>query len=177
MTEGEFWDKLVQIGWLDVVPDAERSRLRAAVADYFTRDPAYAFYALAVTSFDPECIEGSGPDDCCSYYSVVSQLAKASHGKFSPTELRDELDEGAGVARVSFRHGGKGFSCEVPWEDDWFQQPVLDLVNRALRAGKAKEQFIALPLCDQTISLVLVPPALFKKAVSAGLIPRKHLLG
>ncbi len=177
MTEGEFWSKLAEIGWLDAVPEAERTRLRAAVADSFTRDPRYAFYSLAVTSFDPECIEGSGPDDSCSYYSVVSQLAKASYGKFAPTDLSDELDEGAGVARVSFQHGGKVFSCEVPWEDDWFQQPVLDLVNKAIKAGKTTEQFIPLPLCDQTISLVLVPPSLYKKAVSAGLIPRKHLLG
>jgi hypothetical protein len=176
MTEGEFWRRLVEIGWLDAVPIGQRTRLRTAVADFFTRDPRYAFYALAVTSLDPECIEGSGPEEKCSYYSVVSQLAKASYGKFAPTELRDELDTKAGVARVSFRHGGKIFSCEVPWEDDWFQEPVLDLVNKAIKAGKAEEQFIPLPLCDQTVSLVLVTPALYKKAVSAGLIPRKHLL-
>lgn len=108
---------------------------------------------------------------------MVSQFANASSCKFAPVNLRDELDEGAGVARVSFEHGGKTFSCEVPWEDDWFQQPVLDLVNKALKAGKAKEQFIPLPPCDQSISLVLVPPALYKKAVGAGLIPRKPLLG
>jgi hypothetical protein len=177
MTEGEFWAKLEEIGWLDAVPPAECTRLRAAVAEAFTRDPKYAFYALAVTSFDPECVEGSGPDDPCSYHSVVSQLAKTSYGQFAPVNLRDELDEGAGVARVSFEHAGKTFKCEVPWEDDWFQQPVLDLVNKAVKAGKAKEQFIPLPPCDQTISLVLVPPALYKKAVGAGLIPRKPLLG
>jgi hypothetical protein len=177
MAEGDFWSKLEKIGWFDAVHETERTRLRTAVADAFTRDPTYAFYSLAVTSFDPECIEGSGPDDSCSYHSVVTQLAKASYGKFAPTDLCDELDKEAGVARVSFKHGGKVFSCEVPWEDDWFQQPVLDLVNKAVKAVKAKEQFIPLPLCDQTISLVLVPPSVYKKAVSAGLIPRRHLLG
>jgi hypothetical protein len=65
----------------------------------------------------------------------------------------------------------------VPREDDWFQRPVLDLVNKAMKAGKAREQFIPLPLRDQTIALVLVPPALFKKAVRAGLIPRQGLVG
>ncbi|MBI1916774.1 MAG: hypothetical protein HYS12_18870 [Planctomycetes bacterium] len=176
MTEAEFWSKLEEVGWLDAVPTAERTRLRAAVSDAFTGDPKYAFYALAVTSFDPECIEGSGPEDPCSYYSVLSQLAEASYGPFAPADLRDELDEDSGVARVSFKQGGQLFSCEVPWEDDWFQEPVLDLVNKAIKANKAKEQFIPLPPCDQTISLVLVPPAIYKKAVSAGIIPRKHLL-
>ena len=41
---------------------------------------------------------------------------------------------------------------------------VLDLVNQAIEAGKAEEQFIPLPPCDQTISLVLVQPALYKTA-------------
>ena len=69
------------------------------------------------------------------------------------------------------RHGGKLFSCEVPWEDDCFQRPVLDLVNKALRASKAEEQFIPLQPRGQTIFLVLVPPALYERAVHAGLIP------
>jgi len=145
MTEHEFFDTLEVIGWIDAVPKPECTRLSTAVADAFTRDPKYAFYSLAVTSFDPECIEGSGPDDDCSYYSVVTQLAKASYGKFTPTDLRDELDETANLARVSFTHGGKVFKCEVRWEDDWFQEPVLDLVNTAIMASNAKEQFIPLP--------------------------------
>src|SRR5262245_18070144 len=122
MTEGEFWRTLEEIGWLAALPDAERNRLRGALADAFSRDPQYAFYALAVTSFEPECIECSGPAEECSYYSVVSQLARASFGRFAPLELSDELDEEAGVARISFRHAGKKFECEVPWEDDWFQE-------------------------------------------------------
>src|SRR5262245_57623153 len=101
--------------------------------------PSMPSMRLAVTSFDPECIEGSGPDAPRSYHSVVSQLANASYGKFAPTELNDELDGEAGVARVSFRHGGKLFSCEVPWQVDWFQEPVLDLINKAIKPRKAKE--------------------------------------
>ncbi len=48
-------------------------------------------------------------------------------------------------------------------------------LNEAIEAGKAEEQFIPLPPCDQTISLVLVPPALYKTAASAGPIPRNPL--
>ena len=46
-----------------------------------------------------------------------------------------------------------------------------------MKASKAREQFIPLPLREQTIALVLVPPALYKKAVRAGLIPRQNLGG
>jgi hypothetical protein len=43
-----------------------------------------------------------------------------------------------------------------------------------MKASKAREQFIPLPLREQTIALVLVPPALFKKAVRTGLIPQQR---
>jgi hypothetical protein len=38
-TQGEFWDKLEEIGWLDAVPAAERKRLRTALAKAFKQDP------------------------------------------------------------------------------------------------------------------------------------------
>jgi hypothetical protein len=50
-------------------------------------------------------------------------------------------------------------------------RPVLDLVNKALRASKAEEQFIPLQPRGQTIFLVLVSPAMYEQAVRAGLIP------
>jgi hypothetical protein len=170
LTQGEFWGKLEEIGWLAAVPEAERKRLRTALARAFKRDPRLAFSALAVISFDAVCIEGEGPGGN-TYYTVLRKLARASRGTFAPTDISDELVDEDDTALISFRHGGKVYSCEVPWEDDWFQRPVLDLVNKAMKAGKAREQFIPLPLREQTIALVLVPPALFKKAVRAGLIP------
>lgn len=176
MLESEFRSKLETIGWLDASTQEERTRLHVALADAYGRNPDYAFYALAVTSFDPECIESTGPEDSCSYYSVISQLVAASSGRFAPTDLHDELDGAAGVARISFRCVGNVFACEVPWEDDWFKGQVLDLVNDAMTACKVPEQFIALPPCDQTISLVLVSPEVYEKAVSVALIPQNDIL-
>src|SRR5262249_59804169 len=98
-----------------------------------------------------------------TYHTVLRQLAQASSGRFAPEELTDELDDEEDIARVSFRHGGKFYSCEVPWEDDCFQRPVLDLVNKAMKAGKAREQFISLPPRGQTVSLVLATPALYRR--------------
>jgi hypothetical protein len=176
LTKDEFWAKLEEIGWLDAVTEAERKRLRTALAKAFKRDPRLAFSALAVISFDAVCIEGEGPRGN-TYYTVLRKLARASRGKFAPTDIADELVDEEDVAQISFRHGGKVFSCEVPYEDDWFQRPVLDLVNKAMKAGKAREQFIPLPLREQTIALVLAPPALYKKAVRAGLIPQQRQAG
>ena len=113
MTKGEFWGKLEEIGWLDAVPEAERRRLRTALAKAFKRDPRLAFSALAVISFDAVCIEGEGP---CgnTYYTVLRKLARASRGTLAPTDMADELDDVDDVARISFRHAGKVFSLEAP---------------------------------------------------------------
>lgn len=176
MTLDEFWSKLEQVGWLRDIPDSERNRLQDAVADHFTRDSKYAFYSLAVTSFDPECIEGTGPTDACSYYSVLNQLARSSYGRFSPTDIHDELVNDNGIARISFKHASTLFQCEVPWEDDWFQEPVLELVNQAIKKVEVKEQFIPLPPCDQSVSLAFTTPSIYKEAVRAGLIPPDDFL-
>ena len=62
---------------------------------------------MAVLTFDPEGIEGGGPDEPNSYYAIISQLAEASCGLFTPTEISDELDEDEEVARIAFTHHGK----------------------------------------------------------------------
>ena len=113
LTQVEFWGKLEEIGWLDAVPEAERRRLRTALAKAFKRDPRLAFSALAVISFDAVCIEGEGP---CgnTYYTVLRKLARASRGTLAPTDMADELDDVDDVARISFRHAGKVFSLEAP---------------------------------------------------------------
>lgn len=171
MNESNFWTTLGEIGWLALLSEAEHVRLQGAVREQFVRDSKYAFYALAVTVFDPECIEGTGPNEACSYYSVLLQLAKASGGCFQPLLIHDELDYELGVARVSFEHYGHAYSIEVSYQDDWFQQEVLDLVNRALRESGCDRQFLPLPPCDQTVSLCFVPADVFDRAVRKGLIP------
>jgi hypothetical protein len=83
LSKGAFWGKLEEIGWLDAVPEAERKRLRTALAKAFERDPRLAFSALAVISFDAVCIEGEGPGGS-TYYTVLRKLARASRGTFAP---------------------------------------------------------------------------------------------
>jgi hypothetical protein len=167
--------ELDRIGWFREFPPAERVRLERAYASINTGDPTPAFQALAVTSFDPECIEGVGPDPC-SYYSIVTQLASVSYGIFTPNDVKDALDPSNGIASISFEHGGKLYECTMPFEDDWVQQGVIDLINQAIRNSGKHSQFLPLPLCDQTIYLVLVPPDIFDAAIGAGLVPQEHLI-
>jgi hypothetical protein len=171
MNKQQYWEALNAIGWFGLLPEDERHRAQNALHHAFDHDPKLAYFSLAVTSFDPECIEGDGPDSLCSYHSVLQQLAEASYGFFTPSHIHDELDEVAEVARVQFDHAGHHFAIEVPWESDWFEYDVLVLVNDAIKWSGATVQFMPLPSIDQRVSLALIPPATYRKAVKAGLIP------
>jgi len=171
MIEQQYGDTLNAIGWFELLPATESQRARHALHLAFDRDLTLAYFGLAVTSFDPECIEEAGPESVCSYSSVLRQLADASYGFFTPSHIHDELDKESEVARVQFDHAGHHFAIEVPWESDWFDYDVLVLVNDAIKWSGAAVQFMPLPLVDQTVSLVLIPPSIYRKAVKAGLIP------
>jgi hypothetical protein len=61
----------------------------------------------------------------------------------------------------------------VPFETDWFECEVLDLINQALESSGRKERLIALPSVDQLVFIVFVPPDIYEQAVAEKLIPRK----
>jgi hypothetical protein len=167
----EYMSRLEQTGWLTEVGPERAQELRESLTAALRENPSFCFYELADTEFDSDCIEEAGSDDSCSYYSIIMQLAHDSRSLFAPTDVVDELNAEAAVARVSFKHKGRLYICEVPFKDEWFQEPVLQLVNQALAESGASHRFIDLPSCNQTMSLALIPEAVYTQAVQLGLIP------
>lgn len=168
---GDYWHKLQACGWLEAVPTAEHRTLRERIGEALRERPALVCQALAATSLDLECIEGSGPDELCSYQSVLRQLAEASAGRFRPEEILDELDPALGVARVSFCLGELSFHREMPYRDDWVQPGVFEMVNHALETVGEPSRFHRLPADGQFAHLAFVPEAVFRRAREEGLIP------
>ena len=56
MDKQQYWETLNTIGWFEVLPKEEIQRVQIALHSAFDRDPRLAYFGLAVTSFDPECI-------------------------------------------------------------------------------------------------------------------------
>ena len=166
-----YWAKLAECGWLAELTPREQAELRDRLAKGLTDNPDSAFYELAVTALDVECIEGSGADEICSYHGVIQQLARASAGLFSPEEIKDELDEREGKARLSFRCGGQIFSCELPYQSDFVEEGAIDLVNEALAATGEPRRFVPLPVDSQVVFFALISPETYERARHAGLIP------
>jgi hypothetical protein len=170
-TSEDYLSRLEESGWLEAVGSERAEELRDRLTTALKENPSYSFYELADTEFDADCIEEAGTDDSCSYFSIIMQLAHDSRSLFEPTSVTDRLDREAGTASVSFEHRGKSYSCEVPFKDEWFQEPVLQLVNEALSESGTMNRFIDLPSCNQTLSLALIPESVFTQAVQLGLIP------
>jgi hypothetical protein len=174
ITAEAYWERLQESGWPAEIPQEERLSIRARIDGFFSQDHPigrlYSYYALTAVCFDAECIEETGPSRF-SYYGVLLQLAEGSYGQFIPEDIVDELDEKEEVARIAFRHGGKQFSCEIPWTSDWFDDTVIDLVNGALEESGCAARFIELPVSDQMVYLAFVKPETYQRAVALGLIP------
>jgi hypothetical protein len=172
---GDYWHKLQACGWLDAVPASEHRALRERIGEALRERPQVVFQALATTSLDLECIEGSGPDELCSYQSVLRQLAEASGGRFQPEAILDELDPALGVARISFCLGELSFHREVPYRDEWVQPGIFEMVNGALELVGEPSRFHQLPADGQFAHLAFVSAAVFERAREDGLIPEDAL--
>jgi hypothetical protein len=171
MTVERYLDRLKGVGWFEGRSERATQALAVRVRKAFADKASHAFYALADTSFDAECIEATGPDEECSYHSVLMQLAEVSRGGFRPENLREEVDFEEGIARVSFELDGESFEREFEQEDDWFSPEALELVNDALESVGRDERFIPLPPCDQTLSVCFITQDTYDAAVDIGLIP------
>ena len=172
MTYDAYVKKLKEIGWLDFVPaDAQTeilSQLKKNLAN--KGDQEFAFLALSQCGFDAEDVE---------YEELFEDFAEMSQKRFNPSGLKittvpgeDDLED----LHLSFRHGGKQYSCTVP-ETGWFDEAVVKTMNEALEDSKVEPRFVVLPAGDQLIGVVFVPPAVYDKAVRAKLIPRHEDLG
>ena len=172
MSPDDFWNALLAAGWVDGLSERQVAALRATVESQAQSDPERPerlYLALATGGFDAECI-----DDEEGYRLVMDAYREASGGVFMPTDVSVEADRSAEEARVSFSFRGEGFETVVPFEGDYFEEGVHDLVNAALEKAHVEERFFILPETDQILHLTFARPTAYQRAVEAGVIPPRH---
>jgi hypothetical protein len=168
VTEATYWKKLTKIGWLRYVPKHLHAELRDRLRTCFKSEPEWVHLELHRAGFDAECIDGEE-----SYCKLLRDLKRDSIGIFRPSQIEARMvAKGRRMSiHISFRHKRKPYSCVVPFESDYVEHEVMDLVNRALESSGREERFIPLPVKGQLVFLAIVPPVIYDKAVTAGLIP------
>jgi hypothetical protein len=168
MNADEYWRKLEKIGWLDFVYDEAKADLRRRLWGQSGECDQRACFALTQYSFDWESVL-----DEQSYFKLLHDLALFSNRAFRPLDIRCKRSEESS-ATVSFSHSGKFYSCILSMDTDIVDDAILDIVNQAIADSGRDEQFIDLPRVDQCAYLVLVPPAVYDRAVAEGLIPAEN---
>jgi hypothetical protein len=162
----DFWNALLAAGWVDGLPEGQAATLRKAVESQAQSDPERLYLALATGAFDAECM-----DDEEGYTYALDAYREASGQVFTPTDVAVKADRAAEEARVSFSFRGERFETVVPFEGDYFEEGVHDLVNAALERARVEERFFILPAVDQNLYLAFARPAAFQRAVEVGAIP------
>lgn len=172
----EYCSGLDQVGWLRCLTCREVSLLKRRLRKTFhgsERRAATDIYPdLATLVIVPDdCIQATGPD-AASYYEIVKQYVKVSHGKFDARRITDSLNPEAGVAAISYELQGRLFSFELPYEDEWYEPSFQCLINQSLNAIGVYERFMLLPPVDIELLIVFILPSIYERAVLTGLIPR-----
>jgi hypothetical protein len=166
---------LERIGWLDAVGPEECARLRAGLARHFgprtnpftkesfpAREEALVielYRSLAPISFDAE-------DAFSDLAARIADFACGSHGRFVPEDIVVAASDEESL-HVSFVHGGRRFDWSTD-QQDWCDDGLLVVLNRALEVAGVSDRFHLLPALDQWLHFVLVPDAIFERARSEG---------
>lgn len=164
-SEDEYWQKIVDSGWLEGLPARESERIRHELHQTFLAAPELAMECLSVLSIDHTAFAES-------YTAVLERLRGLSWGAFEPGNVTETEDED-GSTSLSFTHMGRVYSARLSSAriDD---VKVLKLVNRALRDAGTERQFAALclgVLKDDHIRLAFVSEKAFYKGEELGLFP------
>jgi hypothetical protein len=165
-----YWRKLKRIGWLNDLADEEMVEIRVTLKKGFESDtdPIFAFLALSRFAFDSEGFSFER-----RYIDTIKIFAENSNRAFTPTRIQETCKDSK--KRVAFTHNGKRYACVIDILD-WFDDAILDLINQAMEDTGVEKRFITLPAADQIASFVCVPPKIYEKAISTGLIPTQRNL-
>jgi hypothetical protein len=166
----EYWQILIEIGWLKWIPPENRDDLRVRLQSSFSNNPIHAYSALVTSAFDGECIYDSDPEGL-SYHNRISKLSEHSRGVFRPDRIIDVEDLENQSHKVGFEINNREYICNVVFGTKWFNSSVIDLINQALTDLGTPLRYIKLPSSGQVILLTLIPEEVFISAIRKGLIP------
>lgn len=168
LSADQYWQTLVECGWIAEIPEQQRAQLEADVRAAFARDPRYAWTALAVVEIDSESLYDVGTDEL-SYQAHLAALAEGSDGLFHPANIREQLlgDD----VQISFEHDGRSYSFQTTFVEDTFDEGLLAVINRALADSGTAKRVLLLPAIDQILRFVFVSEPTFQRAIALHVLP------
>jgi hypothetical protein len=160
----EVMGALEEIGWFEGRDGDSRADVRKKLGDCQELTPNELPDALADFSFDTECIDGNPGD----YADIIKEFAHAARSAFAIDDVSDNFVEGA--ASVAFRVGDVPYSLTVPFESDWWDPQVSELLDKVAAEHGDERRFVLLPVLDQVAYVAFLKPSTFEAALKRGLL-------
>jgi len=89
------------------------------------------------------------------YADQLKDMAAATHGAFSPSNIRDDYRVKTPSATIfSFEFGGRLYKTKLVMEEDWIDTKFFDLVNRGIEENIPDGRFYA--LADDDMSMIFL---------------------
>lgn len=167
MTPEEYWQRLVECGWVDEVHEDLRSALKESVHQKFLQDRMNTWEALVTITEDAEVMSDSEDDHI--YTVFLNRLAEHSSSIFHPETVTAEYI--GDQLMVRFSTDGRVYEFETFAESDYIDPGILSVVNRALADGEVNKAFVLFPAVDQVLYMAFIPPAIYQKAEELMLVP------
>jgi hypothetical protein len=162
-----FWNAAKSCGWVDDLPKGERTTLRMRIQKEFAKEPVDGYLGLATVR-----VPSSGFGIEGSYVTAVEAFAQGSYNIFNPVKIREERILGTGEVTVSFKHKGSTYKFAQKKKRAWFDEGLVDVINRALMNVRCKLMFIALPNYKDNVEIfTFISERTFQKAQERGLVP------
>jgi len=163
-TAKTYWEALVDTGWVNFLSPAEQNSLQHSLEAHFERYPQQAWTALATVVFDSE-----GFYLAEDYTDLLAQFSDGSFGRFIPAHVTAVEEDD--LFKVGFVLGNRAYQAELSATNDYFDEKLVTRINQALAGQGTAEQFILLPVFDQTCHYAFTTPQAVQAAKDRLLIP------
>lgn len=163
---------LDDLGWFAGWPESARQSARNTIEANHEIRSQLNFSGVAMISVwgDSECV-----DEEDAYTRILNDFRSYSHGFFQPENIKEVwTDEGEGDFRieVSFECSGKVYTGQIPYDGDWVNDAIFDLINEAMATCNPPMCFFLPDIgFGQEFGFLLIPTGLIATAIEQEILP------
>ena len=131
---------------LDALYEIEKKRYSELFG--YAYNPTRDENLYSILGLDNKFIDIDLEADVCSgnevYIWVLNAFAKASNGKFAPTDITEVWESEEGPITVSFTSNGKHIVFAPEYANDWLDQRVFEIIENEMKNADNEKFYICL---------------------------------
>lgn len=168
-----FWHKLEEIGWLASLNDDKLPEVSKKIERRWKRKPRWAHLALATGKYNGYQLEEYGLEEGGKerIEKALAAYQGASLDRYQLEQLEVSYWKRYGVLWIKFLLNKTHCFREIPLYSGSLAEELHVAINEGLEKAGFTERFYILPGHDNWVRLVIVEPAVWRRAIAEDLIP------